>query len=308
TTLLQMIAGRLAPDEGWIIPGEGVRIGYFAQGHDDLNPEASVLDHILAVKRLTPEEARRHLARFLFFDDDVLAPVGRLSGGERARVALARLILREPNLLLLDEPTNHLDIAARTALEAALSEYEGTLIAVSHDRYFLDTVCESLWVVEDGQVRPFDGNYSAYAAWRQAQAAPEEPSTAGQGQGKALGKVQGKAQGGGEAVRRGPAADGDGPGPAAGRRPDRTQAAAMRRLAARISAVEADIERWEAEKRRWEEALADPELYADGERARAAVQAHREAEAKLEALLAEWERLLEEQEEQARQVQQLQQT
>ncbi|HEY8416799.1 MAG TPA: ABC-F family ATP-binding cassette domain-containing protein, partial [Limnochordales bacterium] len=228
TTLLQMIAGRLAPDEGWIIPGEGVRIGYFAQGHDDLDPEASVLDHILAVKRLTPEEARRHLARFLFFDDDVLAPVGRLSGGERARVALARLILREPNLLLLDEPTNHLDIAARTALEAALNEYEGTLIAVSHDRYFLDTVCDSLWVVEDGQVRPFDGNYSAYAAWRQAEAAREVPLTAGKG--------QGKAQGGGEAVRRGPAADGDGPGPAAGRRPDRTQAAAMRRLAARISA------------------------------------------------------------------------
>ena len=310
TTLLQIIAGRLAPDEGWVIPGEGVRIGYFAQGHDDLDPEASVLDHILAVKRLTPEEARRHLARFLFFDDDVLAPVGRLSGGERARVALARLILREPNLLLLDEPTNHLDIAARTALEAALSEYEGTLIVVSHDRYFLDTVCDTLWCVENGAVRSFDGNYGVYAAWRAAQAAGHELAAKAPGQdtaaGKAPGNVSRRAEDGREAAGRGTAADHKGSGLAGNRRPDRRQAAAMRRLVARISAVEADIERWEAEKRRWEEALADPDLYADGERARAAVQAHRDAEAKLEALLAEWERLLAEHEELTAQAQEVQ--
>src|SRR5690606_13224314 len=113
TTLLKLIAGRLVPDEGWVIPGEGVRMGYFAQGQEDLEPDRTVLDHMLMVRRLSPEEARRHLARFLFQGDEVLAPVGRLSGGERARVSLARLILMQPNLLLLDEPTNHLDIAAR---------------------------------------------------------------------------------------------------------------------------------------------------------------------------------------------------
>src|SRR5690606_21376705 len=154
-------------------------MGYFAQGQEDLEPDRTVLDHMLMVRRLSPEEARRHLARFLFQGDEVLAPVGRLSGGERARVSLARLILMQPNLLLLDEPTNHLDIAARTALEAALSEYDGTLIVVSHDRYFLDTVCDSLWVVEGGKVRPFDGTYSEFAAQRQSEQASEAAGGSG---------------------------------------------------------------------------------------------------------------------------------
>ena len=115
---------------------------------------------------------RRHLAAFLFFGDEIHAPVGRLSGGEQNRVALAQLILRQPNVLLLDEPTNHLDIAARTALEAALEEYDGTLIVVSHDRYFLDTVCDRLWIVEDGRVEVFLGTYSEYAEKRRAQREP----------------------------------------------------------------------------------------------------------------------------------------
>lgn len=294
TTLLRLIAGRLQPDEGWVIPGEGVRLGYFAQGQDDLDPDMSVLDHMLAVQRLTPEEARRHLARFLFFGDDVLAPVGRLSGGERARVALARLILRAPNLLLLDEPTNHLDIAARTALEAALADYGGTLIVVSHDRYFLDTVCDSLWVVQGGRVQAFDGTYAAYAAARE-QDPPGVPAGAGPAAGlQPPGDPAARGQ-----TTAGPGERGAGP-QAAGvpRRSDRAQAAARRRLAARLRAIEAEIEQWEAEKRRWEEALADPALYADGggERARAAVQAHREATATLEALLEQWEQLLEEEE------------
>jgi len=288
TTLLQLVAGRLTPDEGWVIPGEGVRMGYFAQGQEDLEPERTVLDHMLAVQRLSPEEVRRHLARFLFQGDEVMAPVGRLSGGERARVALARLILMQPNLLLLDEPTNHLDIAARTALEAALADYDGTLIAVSHDRYFLDTVCDTLWVVEGGKVQVFDGNYSAFAAARQA-AQAQAPAGAGAARGASAG-VTGDAPGGVAMVNG--ARNGT---PAQKGRPDRAHAAAVRRLAARIAAIEADIERWEAEKQRWEAALADPQLYADGERAKAAVEAHRQALAALDDLMAQWERLLEEQ-------------
>lgn len=296
TTLLKLIAGRLVPDEGWVIPGEGVRMGYFAQGQEDLEPDRTVLDHMLMVRRLSPEEARRHLARFLFQGDEVLAPVGRLSGGERARVSLARLILMQPNLLLLDEPTNHLDIAARTALEAALSEYDGTLIVVSHDRYFLDTVCDSLWVVEGGKVRPFDGTYSEFAAQRQSEQASEAAGGSGN---------QARRPDDGTGGARGDGRPGSGAVPSA-RRPDREHAARARRLAAQIAAIEADIARWEKEKQRWEAALADPGLYADGERAREAVQAHRAACEALESLLEEWERLLQEQEQLQAQAQQAQ--
>ncbi len=190
TTLMRMLAGQLLPDEGWVIPGEGVRIGYFAQGQAELDPDSTVLDHILQVRNLTIEEARRHLAAFLFFDDEIHAPVGRLSGGEQNRVALAQLILRNPNLLLLDEPTNHLDIASRTALEGALAEYDGTLIVVSHDRYFLDTVCERLWIVEDGRVNIFFGTYSEYAEKRRTAGADEEGANAAGAAAKQAGRAE----------------------------------------------------------------------------------------------------------------------
>ena len=303
TTLLKLIAGRLVPDEGWVIPGEGVRMGYFAQGQEDLEPERTVLDHMLMVRRLSPEEARRHLARFLFQGDEVLAPVGRLSGGERARVSLARLILMQPNLLLLDEPTNHLDIAARTALEAALSEYDGTLIVVSHDRYFLDTVCDSLWVVEGGQVRPFAGTYSEYAAQRQAAQANEAAGSLGNQARKPDGTGEDGTSRDGTGGLSGDGRPGSGALPSA-RRPDREHVAKARRLAAQIAAIEADIARWEEEKQRWEAVLADPGLYADGERAREAVQAHRAACETLESLLEQWEQLLQEQEQLPAQAQQ----
>lgn len=280
TTLLRLMAGRLAPDAGWVVPGEGVRIGYFAQGQAELDPDASVLDHMLRVRNLTMEEARRHLAAFLFFDDDIHAPVGRLSGGEQNRVALAQLILMQPNLLLLDEPTNHLDIASRTALEAALAEFEGTLVVVSHDRYFLDTVCDRLWVVGDGHVQVFLGTYSEYAEKRRREQTAENGARGG-----------GAAGNGAGAALRGAAEHGARPSSRRGMNPD--EAKRRRQQQARLAAVEADIERWEAEKRRLEEALADPDLYADGERARATVQAHQQALVVIDQLLAEWEQLQE---------------
>jgi len=290
TTLLRLMAGRLAPDAGWVIPGEGVRIGYFAQGQTELDPTATVLDHMLRVRSLTMEEARRHLAAFLFSGDDIYAPVGMLSGGEQSRVALAQLILQRPNLLLLDEPTNHLDIAARTALEAALEDYDGTLVVVSHDRYFLDTVCDQLWIVGDGRVEVFPGTYSEYAEKRGREQAEAGAQAAGDGGragagrgGKAGGRAESPAAGFAHAAARGSSA-----------RPGGTEAARLRRQQQlRLVQVEAEIERWEAEKRALEEALADPALYADGERARATVQAHQHALAMIDQLLAEWEQLQE---------------
>lgn len=270
TTLMRMMAGDLSPDEGWVIPGEGVRIGYFAQGQATLDPDATVLDHVLRARELTIEEARRHLAAFLFFGDEIHAPVGRLSGGEQNRVALAQLILEEPNVLLLDEPTNHLDIAARTALEAALEDYDGTLIVVSHDRYFLDTVCDRLWVVEDGRVNVFLGTYSEYAERRRLVQADERREVAAR------------------QAEHAPADD-----PRARRRAKAEAARRRRQLQARVGAVEQEIERLEAEKSELEAALADPELYSEGERARETVEAHKQVLAALDELMSEWEQLQE---------------
>lgn len=270
TTLMRMMAGDLSPDEGWVIPGEGVRIGYFAQGQATLDPDATVLDHVLRARELTIEEARRHLAAFLFFGDEIHALVGRLSGGEQNRVALAQLILEEPNVLLLDEPTNHLDIAARTALEAALEDYDGTLIVVSHDRYFLDTVCDRLWVVEDGRVNVFLGTYSEYAERRRQMQADERREAAARH------------------TEHAPADD-----PRARRRAKAEAARRRRQLQARVGAVEQEIERLEAEKSELEAALADPELYSEGDRARETVEAHKQVLAALDELMSEWEQLQE---------------
>ena len=262
TTLIRLLAGELTPDTGLVIPGEGVRIGYFAQGQAELDGQATVLDHVLAVRDLTIEEARRHLAAFLFFGDEIFAPVGRLSGGERNRVALAQLILRQPNVLLLDEPTNHLDIAARTALEAALAEYDGTLIVVSHDRYFLDTVCDSLWIVQDSRVSVFDGTYSEYARRRREEAASSGGVGAGARAGWEPAPERVRARAPGRIRQQAPVL-----GPVGRRKryggPGR-RARRLRQQAERIASVEQAIERWEAEKRSLEEALAIPDCTPTG--------------------------------------------
>jgi ATP-binding cassette, subfamily F, member 3 len=165
TTLLRTIAGDLPPLDGTIAFGHQVQPGYLAQLRDAAIPGATVLDALLEAIPLTPGEARGYLARFLFRGDDVFKEVRLLSGGERSRLELALLGIMPSNLLLLDEPTNHLDIAAREAIEAFLQESPATLLLVSHDRRLLETICERLWVVGDGQAVPFDGGYRA---WRQA--------------------------------------------------------------------------------------------------------------------------------------------
>jgi len=163
TTLLKTLAGRLPPLGGETKIGSRVKLGYFDQEQGDLDDDLTVLDTIWGLERLAPEvEMRNFLGLFDFSEDRVFVPVGELSGGERGRLQLARIVKMSPNLLLLDEPTNHLDLNTREALEAALAEFTGTLIVVSHDRYFLDCVCNKILEVKGEKIDSYPGNFTEY--------------------------------------------------------------------------------------------------------------------------------------------------
>jgi ATP-binding cassette subfamily F protein 3 len=170
STLVKCIAGDLAPAAGELRRGNGLEIGYFAQHQlDQLRAEESPLDHLRRLAAATEPQAREQelrnfLGRFRFGGDLVTSPTGPMSGGEKARCALALLAWRRPNLLLLDEPTNHLDMETREALTMALSSYGGALLLVSHDRHLLRAATDQLWLVHDGRVAPFDGDLDEYAA------------------------------------------------------------------------------------------------------------------------------------------------
>jgi ATP-binding cassette, subfamily F, member 3 len=163
TTLLRCLVGRTVPDDGRVSIGAGVKIAYFDQLLSDLDDESLVVDAIRPQGReFTEPERRDLLARFGIIGDMVFQPVKSLSGGERNRVALARLAATESTFLVLDEPTNHLDLWARASLERALCEFDGTVLFVSHDRYFLNRVADHLLVVEPGRFRVIEGNYDTY--------------------------------------------------------------------------------------------------------------------------------------------------
>jgi ATP-binding cassette subfamily F protein 3 len=162
TTLLRTIIGEHAPLGGQVIIGHNVRIGYYSQTHEGLDLERSILDEIRQVSALSEDGARSYLGRFLFSGDDVFKRIGSLSGGERSRVALAKLTLQGSNFLILDEPTNHLDLPSRQFLEEVLADFEGTLLFVSHDRYFIDKLATKIWIVESGVLIPYLGNYTDY--------------------------------------------------------------------------------------------------------------------------------------------------
>ena len=165
STLLKTLLGELAPIAGKIEIATGVRIGYFDQKLGTLDESLSLVEEIRSVRAdLSPEAVRSYLAKFRFYGDDPFKVVRGLSGGERSRLAMAKIMLFPRNVLVLDEPTNHLDIPARETLEDALSEYAGTLIVVSHDRYFLDRVCTRLLVIDGTALETHLGNYSD---WRQ---------------------------------------------------------------------------------------------------------------------------------------------
>jgi len=157
TTLIELALGRAEPSAGRIRIGESLRIGYLDQHGDVLDPNRTVLDEAWSANpELVPEQVRRRLGAFLLSGDDVYKMCSELSGGQRSRLMLCKLVLSEPDVLIMDEPTNHLDIASREMLEAALDDYTGTILTVSHDRYFLDRTVDKLLVIgtdEFGQRR-----------------------------------------------------------------------------------------------------------------------------------------------------------
>ena len=273
TTLLRTIIGELPPISGHVYPGHNVRIGYYSQTHSRLNAQRTIVDEIRQVSALSEEGARSFLGRFLFTGDDVFKPIGALSGGERSRVALALLTLQGSNFLVLDEPTNHLDLQSRQFLEEVLGEFEGTMLFVSHDRYFIDSLATKIWVIEDGVLIPYWGNYTDYRTRKRpivldVPAAPHDNR-------KVL-----------------PAA------PTASKRhaaPARPGSKRVERLKVRtVEDVEREIEKVEARVKMVEEALNEAALNGDAARLTQLSAEYEQLRAQSDILLAEWERLAEE--------------
>lgn len=179
STLIKILAGRISPDKGFASLGYNVKIGYYDQENQDLHPNNTVIDELWnAYPTMTETTVRNALALFLFRGDDITKKVSVLSGGEKARLTLARLMLSKMNLLILDEPTNHLDINSREVLENALSGFDGTIIAVSHDRYFINKLATRILdfgAESEHHLFAFEGGYGEYLDYRRRYlTSPEE--------------------------------------------------------------------------------------------------------------------------------------
>ncbi|SFJ13668.1 ATPase components of ABC transporters with duplicated ATPase domains [Paenibacillus sp. UNC496MF] len=265
TTMFRLLLGAAEPDGGRIEHGSRVDVGYLAQQDPPAEGKRTVLDYFRVEGAYEEGEARGVLARYLFYGGDVFKPVASLSGGEWSRLRLALLVRRTPNLLLLDEPTNHLDIASREALEEALEQYPGTVLAISHDRYFINRLAQRVWELKRGRIAAYLGNYEDYRAKRvESEEEPGESVNAG----RAV-TVRAEAQGA--------------PARPANRKTDAAQGGGKRaeRLEREIAALEAEL------------AAADERLSgfdADGDAAGlAAGWREREAlQARLDALLEAW--------------------
>ncbi len=269
TTLLRTIIGELPPLSGSATLGHNVRVGYYSQTHAGLNADRTVLDEIRQVSVLSEEGARSFLGRFLFSGDDVFKPIGALSGGERSRVALAKLTLQGSNCLILDEPTNHLDLQSRQFLEEVLGEFEGTLLFVSHDRYFIDSLATKVWAIEEGVLIPYMGNYTAYRTRRQRIVLDVPPPLPGK---VAAGKTST------------PEAK---PVPSA-KSPNKKGSKVKVRT---VEDVERDIEKAEDRVKVVEDALSQAALNGDGEQLTQLYAEYEQVKAQLDELFAEWERM-----------------
>ncbi len=169
STLVKLIMGEEPPDTGYLALGPAVRTAYLPQMVSFSVDSRSMLDTMLYDCRCQPQDARDRLAAFGFRGESVFSPVGTLSGGEKSRLKLCMLMGGDINFLILDEPTNHLDIASREWMEDALSDYEQTLLFVSHDRYFIEKFATRIWALADGKITDFRGGYSEYCQWRERQ-------------------------------------------------------------------------------------------------------------------------------------------
>jgi ATP-binding cassette subfamily F protein 3 len=174
STFLKTILGQIEPLSGEVTLGASLQIGYFAQAHEGLDPDKTVLDEILnAAPGMLPYQGREYLGKYLFSGDDVFKLVFMLSGGERGRLALAKLALEDTNFLLLDEPTNHLDIPSQEVLQSVLDNYQGTILLVTHDRYLVDALATQIWEIDpdESQMTTFNGTYSQMKEEREKEAA-----------------------------------------------------------------------------------------------------------------------------------------
>ncbi len=261
TSILKVLLGELRPLEGRVKVGPRVTTRYYDQHLADLDPNKTVLKELQDAFGLPEETLRTFLGRLLFSGDDAFKVIRSLSGGEKSRVALAKLMLDDAGLLLLDEPTNHLDIPAQEMLEDALLEFKGTIVFVSHDRYFIDAIATRLWSVDGGMVTTHLGNYTDFERRRQRLAARgTTPGT---------------------------------PGPPAKAKPAKAMPALA--AAAAIGAeVEEQIAEVEQELRELEARLADHQTYDDPAQVAELSHAHREASERLRALYEAWEQAAEE--------------
>jgi ATP-binding cassette subfamily F protein 3 len=180
STFLKTILGSISPLAGEAVLGASLHVGYFAQAHEGLDPEKTVLAEILnASPGMLPHQGRDYLGKYLFSGDDVFKLVSMLSGGERGRLALAKLALEDTNLLLLDEPTNHLDITSQEILQSVLDSYQGTILLVSHDRYLIDALATQIWEIDpdESKMIAFNGTYSQMKEEREKEAARQAEKT-----------------------------------------------------------------------------------------------------------------------------------
>jgi ATP-binding cassette subfamily F protein 3 len=247
STLLKAVAGTLAPRSGERLTAQALKIGYFAQHQvEQLRTDESPLWHLAQIEPATREqEMRDFLGGFDFRGDMASAPVGRFSGGEKARLTLALLVRQKPNLLILDEPTNHLDIEMREALAEALQDYDGALVVVAHDRHLLRATTDELWLVADGRVAPFDGDLDDYRDWVLGLRRRGGPPSATVGTDEAESASDRKAQKRAEAESR-------------------QRAYAQRKpFASRLAKVERELEALAAEKTALEAWLASADAYTD---------------------------------------------
>jgi ATP-binding cassette, subfamily F, member 3 len=274
TTLLKLLAREVEPDSGAVALGHKVVTGYFAQHHTErLDPARTILEEIHGLVPMQPQSwVRGVLGSFLFSGDEVDKRIGVLSGGERARVALARLLVVPSNFLLMDEPTNHLDLDSSEALIDALTRYEGTLLFVSHNRSFVNGLATRVWEVRDGAIDSQPGDLDDWSRRRAAQAAGEVPA----------GSSRPTAGGPGLQARRERALQ----------REHRDKVLGPIKRA--VAELEQRIAQLEQEKKAAEARLADPALFSDPARSTPLITAYRDASRKLEELYARWEHKSEE--------------
>ena len=272
TTLLKLLAGEIEPDAGTVVPGHYLVTGYFAQHHTErLDAERTILEEVHGLVPTQPQSwVRGVLGSFLFSGDEVDKRIGVLSGGERARVALARLLVVPSNFLLMDEPTNHLDLDSSEALIDALTRYEGTLLFVSHNRSFVNGLATRIWEVRDGGIDAQPGDLDDWSRRRAEQTASEVQAGSSR---PAPQGVQARRE---RALQR--------------EQRDKVLGPIKRAVAE----LEQRIAQLEQEKKAAEAQLADPALFSDPVRSTPLISAYRDASRKLEELYARWEHKSEE--------------